>query len=99
MITVRRTVMAGGAVGLAIPLAVLALLEIYGVWQIMVGRIDLRAVLWPSSIMLPINWYCTVAGLLTTMSSLAINCLIYIAIALLLRAGVRAVAPHRGAGN
>jgi hypothetical protein len=78
---------------------VLALLEIYGVWKIMLGKVDLRAVLWPSSIMLPINWYSTVSGLLTTISSVAINCSIYIGIALLLRAAIRAITASRGAAN
>jgi hypothetical protein len=97
--TVRRTVMVGGAVGLAVSVVMLAVLEMYGVWQIMLGKIDLRAVLWPSSIMLPINWCCTVGGILTTISSVAINCLVYIAIALLLRAGIRAIKPPAAPGS
>jgi hypothetical protein len=53
---------------------------------------------WPSSVMLTLDWCCTVLGILITASSVAINCLIYIAIGLLLRAGIRAIKPHRGAG-
>lgn len=97
--TVRQTIVAGGAVGLVVSLVVLALLWRYGVWEIMFGNTDLRALLWPSSVMLTIGWCCTVPGILTTISSIAINCLIYIAVALLLRAGIRALKPHRSAGN
>ena len=57
--TVRQTATAGGAVGLAVSMVVLALLWRYGIWLIMVGRVDLRAVLWPSSVMLTVGWRCT----------------------------------------
>ncbi|GEM_PF-2744074 len=93
--TVRQTVAVGGAVGLAISGIVLALLGRYGIWQIMLGNTDLRALLWPSSVMLPLNWCCTVPEILMTLSSIAINCLIYMLIALLLRAGIRTLKPHR----
>jgi hypothetical protein len=46
-------------------------------------------VLWPSSAMLTLGWCCTVPGIMTTISSVAINCLLYMAIALLLRTCVR----------
>jgi hypothetical protein len=97
--TVRQTVVSGGVVGLAVSLVVLALLWSYGVWEIMLGNIDLRAVLWPSSVMVPVTWSRTVPGILTTISSVAINCLIYITIALLLRTGFRAIKPHRESGG
>jgi|SRR5690348_7457406 hypothetical protein len=93
--TVRQTVVAGGVVGLAVSVVVLTLLWRYGVWEIMLGNIDLRVVLWPSSVMVPVTWSRTVPGILTTISSLAVNCLIYITIALLLRTGFRALKPHR----
>jgi hypothetical protein len=97
--TTRQTVAAGGVVGLAVSVVVLALLLKYGIWEIMLGNVDLRAVLWPSSVMVTVGWCCTVPGILTTVFSIAINCLIYIAVALLLRTGIRALKPHRSARN
>jgi hypothetical protein len=97
--TVRQTVATGGAVGLAISGVVLVLLWRYGIWRIMLGRTDLRTVLWPSSVMVPVAWSSTIPGMLTTISSVAINCLIYITIALLLRAGIRALRAHRETGS
>jgi threonine/homoserine/homoserine lactone efflux protein len=46
--------------------------------------------------MLTAGWCCTVAGILITISSIAINCLTYAGIALLFRVGLRAIKrrPH-----
>jgi hypothetical protein len=97
--TMRQTVATGGGVGLAISGVVLALLWRYGIWQVMVGRTDLRAVLWPSSVMVPVTWSSTIPGILTTIFSVAINCLIYITVALLLRASIRALKPDGETGS
>jgi hypothetical protein len=57
-------------------------------------------VLWPSSVMLTSGWCSTVPGILITISSIAINCLLYVCVALLLRACVRLIASNVGArGN
>lgn len=77
--------MIGGAVGLVAPAVVLTLLSVYGVWQIMIGHFDLRVILWPFSVMLPLRWCSTVPGILTTAAAMAYNCLAYVGIALLLR--------------
>jgi hypothetical protein len=88
--TARKTGAIGGAVGLTVSGAVLFLLYRFGVWRLMkVGSTDLRVLLWPSSIMLVGRWYSTVPGIMTTLSSVAINCLIYAAVALLLRGCIR----------
>ena len=92
--TVRQTVVAGGGVGLVISGIVLVLLWRYGIWEIMLGHTNLRVVLWPSSVMVPVTWSSTLPGKLTTPFSVAINCLIYAIIALLLRKCVRAFRPH-----
>jgi len=90
--TVRQTMAVGGVVGLTLSGAVLVLLWFFGVWRFMrIGNTDLRVVLWPSSIMLTGGWCCTVPGIMTTISSIAINCLLYAAIALGLRACFRLV--------
>ncbi len=87
--TLRATFAVGGALGLLPPAVVLALLWKYGLFEIMVGGVDVRAVLWPSSVMLTTGWCCTIPGILITVSSVAINCLLYTAVALVLRTGSR----------
>ena len=97
--TLRRTLLLGGLAGLLPPLVVLTLLWRFGVFIILMGGIDLRAILWPSSVMLTLGWCCTVAGILITISSVAINCLMYIAIALLLHASFRWLRQHMAPKN
>ena len=94
--TVRQTAAVGGAVALIVSGTVLFLLRRFGVWRLMrVGSTDLRIVLWPSSVMLTSGWCSTIPGIMTTISSVAINCLLYIVIALLLRACVRLIVKPR----
>ena len=81
----RQTAAIAGAVSLAVCVTVLALLWRYGIWRVMIWKMDLRAVLWPSSIMVTVGWNCTVAGIMTTICSIVISCLLYVGIALLLR--------------
>ena len=77
--------MLGCIAGLIPPAIILTLLYRYGIWEIMLGRTDLRLILWPFSVMLPLNWCCTVSGVLTTMASVASNCLMYASLLLLVR--------------
>ena len=97
--TTRHTAAIGGGVGLIVPTIVLVLLWRYGIWKIMFRSIDLRAVLWPSSVMLTAAWCSTLPGILSTVSSVAINCLLYISLALILRAAVRALRGSPSAGD
>ena len=84
--TTKQTAIIASALALSVCGIILGLLWRYGIWEIMVlGKTDIRAILWPSSIMITVGWYCTPAGLMTTISSMAINCLLYVGIALLLR--------------
>ena len=84
--TTNKSAMIACAGALSVCGVVLGLLWRYGVWEIMVlGKTDVRAILWPSSIMITVGWCSTLAGIMTTISSMAINCLLYIGIALLLR--------------
>ena len=88
--TARQTASLGGAVGLIVSGTVLALLWFFGVWSILrIGNTDLRVLIWPSSVMLTAGWCCTIPGVLITISSVVINCLLYILIALGLRACIR----------
>jgi len=82
----RQTAIIAGLVAFVVSGTALALLLRYGIWEYMLfGKADLRVILWPSSIMITIGWCCTAAGIMTTISSIAINCLLYIGITLSLK--------------
>jgi hypothetical protein len=86
LMSTRQTAILACVAALIVSGTVLALLWRYGIWEIMaLGNTDLRLILWPSSIMITVGWCSTAAGIMTTISSIAINCLLYIGIALLLR--------------
>ena len=79
--TARKTAFVGSVIGLVVSGTILVVLWNFGV------STRLRLALWPSSIMLTVDWCCTVSGILGTISAVAINCLMYVAIFFLLRAG------------
>ena len=80
--SVRKTVLVGSVVGLVMSGMILVV-----DWNVGMST-RVRHVLWPSSAILSADWCCTVHKALITISSIAINCLVYVAIALLLRAGI-----------
>jgi hypothetical protein len=94
--TKRQTTIIGGIIGLMASSVVIFLLW-YGVSGVLyIGHTDYMYVLWPSSVMLAGSWYRTVPGIMITASCTAINCLMYAAIALLLRVCIRLIAlPFR----
>lgn len=79
---VTRLVLGTGAfVGFCVSLAVLALFW-FGVAGVLnVGRTDLIYIFWPSSLMLTVGWRSTAPGIATTVISVGINCLLYMAVA------------------
>jgi len=77
----RWFVFVGGAIGLAVCCIVLALMW-YGVSGVLyVNDTNLGHILWPSSVMLVVGWRSTVPGIMLTVSSVAINCLLYMVVA------------------
>jgi hypothetical protein len=95
--TGRQVATIGGIVGLLVSCMVLVLLWIGALGVLRLRGVNLVHVLWPSSVMLTVGWYYTIPGILITISSIAINCLLYLVIALLLRACVRLrVRTNRG---
>jgi hypothetical protein len=87
----KRALLVGGIVGVSVSGVVLALLW-FGVAGVLnLGRTDLMYVFWPSSVMLTTGWRSTIPGLMITTSSVAINCLLYMAVAYALRLAVRSV--------
>ncbi len=86
--TTRQVLIVGGIVGLIVSSAVLALLW-FGVAGVLnVGDTNLMYVIWPSSMMLLVGWRTTIHGMVVTATSVAINCLLYMAFSYaLLRVG------------
>jgi len=72
-------------------MAVLMLLWFGVAGVLIVGHTDTMYVLWPSSSILTVGWRSTVPGVMTTMASVAINCLLYMAIVYVLHRVVRIV--------
>ena len=84
--TRNQAILTGAAIGLILPAIVLILLWFGLGFGIAVGHINLTNLLWPSSSMLIRGWRSTVPGIMITVSSIVINCLLYATIALLVRA-------------
>jgi hypothetical protein len=57
-----------------------------------VGHTELMYVLWPSSVMLIVGWRSTLPGIAITLFSVILNCVTYITVVLLLRAGISLLA-------
>jgi hypothetical protein len=86
--TTRKALIVGGIVGLIISSAVLTLLWFGVVGILNVGDANLMYVFWPSSMMLLVGWRSTIHGIVFTTTSIAINCLMYMALSYaLLRIG------------
>ena len=88
---IRRTIVLVAGAALLVSAIVLCLLAWLGIWEYMLfGRIDLRVIFWPSSIMIPLDWSTTARGIIVTLFSVVVNCFLYVGIALILRAGTSA---------
>jgi hypothetical protein len=89
--TTRQVLIIGGIVGLLVSSAVLALLWFGVAGVLVIGKIDLTYVFWPSSVMLVTGWRSTIPGMMITASSVVINCLLYMAFAYALLRSARLV--------
>jgi hypothetical protein len=88
--TVRRTVVVAATAALVVSGTVLGLLWRFGVWEYMLlGHTDVRVIFWPSSVILTVGWGTTTRGILITLFSVFVNCVLYVGIALLLRSCIR----------
>ena len=81
--TNRTVLLIGALFGLAISGAVLTLLwfGVAGVLQANVTGTDWMHLFWPASVMLVVGWHSTIPGLMITVPAVAINCVLYMAIA------------------
>ena len=88
----RQVLLTGIVVGFCVSAAVLVLF-LFGVAGILMVRgTNLMYLFWPSSLMLTVGWRSTVTGIMTTVASVAINCLLYMVVACILHRAVRTVA-------
>ena len=90
----RTLIFVAGAAGFVVCALVLTLLA-FGVTGVLILRnIDLMYVLWPSSLILTVDWRSTALGMAITVTSVLLNCVTYIDVALagrtLIRSSVRA---------
>jgi hypothetical protein len=88
-LTTRRVAIVGGGVGLLVSGVVLVLLWFGVAGVLRIGRTDLMYLLWPSSLMLTITWDRTLFGITLTVVSVALNVLMYGAIAILIERALR----------
>ena len=81
--TNRTVLFIGALLGLAIPGAVLTLLwfGVAGVLHANATGTDWIKLFWLASVMLVVGWRSTIPGLMITVSAVAINCVLYMAIA------------------
>ena len=87
--TSQQVLLTGVTVGFCVSVVVLALLW-FGVAGILVVKgTDLMYVFWPSSLMLTVGWRSTFPGVLTTVASVAINCLLYMTVGFILHRTMR----------
>jgi hypothetical protein len=93
-VSTRQVLIVGGIVGLLVSSAVLALFWFGVAGVLVIGKTDLMYVFWPASVMLVVGWHSTIHGMMITAFAVAINCLLYMAVAYFLRAMVRLFA-HR----
>jgi hypothetical protein len=93
-LTTKQVVIIFGILGLIAPAMVLTLLWFGLAGGFGIGKFNLTNLLWPSNVMLIRGWCSTVPGIMITVSSVAINCLLYTGIALLVRGCIRLVAGH-----
>lgn len=88
---IKRVVLISAILGLIVPVIALTLLSFGLPSDFVAHDVNLTQVLWPPYVMLVVGWHSTFRGIFITISAVAINCLIYVTIALLLRTGFREI--------
>jgi hypothetical protein len=83
--TVKQTILAGGVVGLLASGAVLDLLWFHVSGVLGFGNFGYRYILFPFWPFMVVGWRSTALGITITVLCIAMNCVVYAAIALLLR--------------
>ena len=87
--TIKQSILFGAAIGFVVSSIILVLLW-FGVSGILrVGSADLMYVLWPASIIMSLEWRSTPLGIVITLIAVVMNCGMYAAGLLVLRAIIR----------
>jgi hypothetical protein len=94
-VTTRQVAILGAIAGLVVSLTVMIFLSFGVLGALRFGGTNLAYVLWPSSVLLTITWDRTIPGILRTAFLVALNCLMYVAIGLIVRACIRVVSNQR----
>lgn len=84
----KKTIIVGGLIGLIVPIITIVILWFGLGFGISIDGINITNLLWPSSIMLIRGWRSTLPGVMITLSSIVINCLLYAGVLLLMRSFV-----------
>ena len=92
--TTRQVLFVAGAMGLLVSSVVLVLLWYHVAGVLVIGKTDLVPLFWPSSVVLVVGRCRTILGVLITVSSVVINCMLYMTVAYSLRGAVRLIAHH-----
>lgn len=96
---IRSTILVGGITGLVVSCGVLALVW-FGVSGVLrVGHTDLMYVLWPSSLILIGGWHTTQLGIILTICSVIVNCLMYVGLGLVIRWAINWMAKSVSRGR
>lgn len=88
VLTRTRVAVFGAVLGLVAPAIVLTFLWFGLGFDFLMGNINLTKLLWPMSRMILVDWDNTSLGIVTTFVAIAINCLLYAGIFLLLYVSV-----------
>jgi hypothetical protein len=88
-VNTRKLIFLAGGVGLVMPAVALTLLGFGISGELMAGDTNLTFVFWPFFHMLTGGWRSTVPGILITVAAITYNCLLYIVLALLVRACIQ----------
>jgi hypothetical protein len=85
VMTTRRVLLIGSIGGFVVPAIALALLSSGLPSDFMAGDLNLTRLLWPSYVMLVVGWRSTIPGMMITILSVVTNCLLYMALAYIIR--------------
>ena len=95
----KNSAIVGATIALMVSVSVLSLMW-YGVSGVLrLRNLDLTVVFWPSSLMLTTGWRSSFPGITITISSIAVNCLLYAGIAVAIDTLVRAIARSSRMGS
>jgi len=95
-VKLNASAITGATAGLLSSITIIGFLYFH-MWGVLtIGRTDLSRVLWPSLIMLTGGWRTTAAGIMITVLSVIINCLLYATIAVVIHVSAQVIKRATG---